>query len=96
MHLLNSDLWKLLIVNCDNEETILFHIPDGYITSQAPTCKEIMQGMGKENEGISPAAHSSSGAGSPLQQVSPNKIILLPPGEATSKKRREKEPLVET
>ena len=42
MHLLKSNLWKLLTVNCDNEETILFHIPDGCITSQAPTCKEIM------------------------------------------------------
>ena len=28
--------------------------------------------------------------------MSPNKIILLPPGEAKSKKRREKEPLVES
>ena len=51
--------------------------------------------MGKENEGISPAAHSSSGAGSPLKQVSHNCAIQLPLGEAVSRKRRDKEPLVE-
>ena len=73
---------------------MLFHIPDGCATSQAPTCKEIMQGLGKENEGISHAAHSSTGASSPLQQVSPNKV--LPLGEAISRKRREKELMVET
>ena len=96
MHLLKSDMWKMLTANCDSEETILFHIPNGCATSQAPSCKEIMLGMGKENEGISPAAHSSSGAGSPLKQVSPNKVIQLPLGEAVSRKRRDKEPLVET
>ena len=86
----------MLTANCDTEETILFHIPDKPATSQAPSCKEIMMGLGKENEGISPAAHSSSGAGSPLQQVSPNKVIQLSLGEVVSRKRRDKEPLVET
>ena len=86
----------MLTANCDSEETILFHIPDKPATSQAPSCKEIMLGLGKENEGISPAAHSSSGAGSPLKQVSPNKVIQLSLGEAVSRKRRDKEPLVET
>ena len=73
MHLLKLELWKLLTANCDTEETILFHIPDAPLSSHAPSCKEIMLGLGKENEGISPAAHSSSGAGSPLQQVSPTR-----------------------
>lgn len=94
MHLLKSDIWKLLTANCKQEETLLFHIPDGCATSQAPTCKYFTLDLGKENEGISPAAHSSTGAGSPLQQVSPNKA--LPLGEAISRKRREKEPMVET
>ncbi|XP_044453110.1 uncharacterized protein [Triticum aestivum] len=62
----------------------------------APSCKEIMLGLGKENEGISSTAHSSSRTGSPLKQVSPNKVIQLPLGEAVSRKRRDKEPLVET
>ena len=94
MHLLKSDVWKILTANCKQEETMLFHIPDGCSTTQAPTCKDFMLGLGKENEGVSPAAHSSTGAGSPLQQVSPNKF--LPLGEAISRKRRDKEPLVET
>ena len=47
MHLLKSDVWKILTANCTQEDTMLFHIPDGCSTSQAPTCKEIMQGMGK-------------------------------------------------
>ncbi|KAM3243166.1 hypothetical protein ACQJBY_055249 [Aegilops geniculata] len=62
----------------------------------APSCKEIMLGLGEENEGINPAAHSSSGTGSPLKQVFPNKVIQLSLGEAVSRKRRDKEPLVET
>ena len=53
-------------------------------------------GNDKENDGISPAAHSSSEAGSPLMQVSPNRVVLLPMGEAISRKRKDKEPLVET
>ena len=42
-------------------------LPDGCATSQATTCKDIMQGVGKENEGVSLVAHSSSGVGSPLK-----------------------------
>ena len=94
MHLLKSDVWKFLTANCEHEDTLLFHIPDGCATSQAPACKDFILGLGKENEGISPAAHSSTGASSPLQQVFPNKV--LPLGEAISRKRREKEPMVET
>ena len=76
----------MLIANCESKETILFHIPDGRGTTQAPSCKEIMMGLGKENEGISPAAYSSSGAGSPLKQGSPNKVIILPPGKLYNEK----------
>ena len=81
MHLLKSELWKMLTTNCESEETILFHIPDGCVTTLAPSCKVIMLGLGKENEGISPTAHSTSGAGSPLKQVSPNKVMNLPLGD---------------
>ena len=96
MHLLKSELWKLLTANCDSKDTMLFHIPDECATSKAPICKDIMLGGGKENEGISPAAHSSSGAGNPLMQVSPNRVVLLPMGKAISRKRRDKETLAET
>ena len=94
--LLKSELWTLLTANCSTEETISFHIPDTCSTSQAPSCKDFMQGSGKENEGISLAAHSSNGTGIPLQQVSPNKILILPLVEVVSRKRKDKEPLVET
>ncbi|XP_073359845.1 uncharacterized protein [Aegilops tauschii subsp. strangulata] len=81
--------------NCESEECFIFHIPDCCNTSQVPVCKLVQGGNDKENEGISPAAHSSSAVGSPLKLASPN-VILLPLGEATSRKRRDKGPLVET
>ena len=74
-----------------------FCIPDKCSVSQAPLCKlQSPAGFNKENAGCSPAAHSSSGAGSPLKMVSPTNVILLPAGEAISRKRRGKGPLVET
>ena len=74
-----------------------FLIPDTCAVNQAPVCQNIISASQyKENDGVSPAAHSSSQASSPLKRISPNNIILLPVGEAISRKRRGKGPLVET
>ena len=74
-----------------------FIIPDACSVNQAPVCQKLITASrDKENDGVSLAAHSSSEAGSPLKRISPNNIILLPAGEAISRKRRGKVPLVET
>lgn len=97
LHLLKSPLWLIWTENCTSEQTMTFIIPDTCSVSQAPVCKmNSPLGHDKENAGISPAAHSSSDAGSPLKRLSPSNIILLPAGEAISRKRRGKGPLVET
>ena len=74
-----------------------FCIPDKCSVSQAPVCRlHSPAGFNKENDGLSPVAHSSSAAGNPLKIVSLGNIILFPAGEAISRKRREKGPLFET
>ena len=74
-----------------------FIIPAACSVTQAPICQQLKNAsQDKENDGVSPAAHSSSEASSPLKRISPNNIILLPAGEAISRKRRGKGPLVET
>ena len=73
-----------------------FIIPAACSVNQSPVCQQIKNAsQDKENDGVSPAAHSSSEASSPLKRISPNNIILLPAGEAISRKRRGKGPLVE-
>lgn len=97
LHLLKSSLWQLLTAICGSEEFIDFHIPETCSVTQAPSCKMASpKDNEKENQGDNPALPSPTVVGGPLQQVSPNKVFLPTLGEAGTRKRRDKGPLIET
>ena len=91
VNMLKSPLWELLAEVEGTMDSILFHMPNKCLTTQAPICQQAMVDSQQQDTNKENAGDSSN------QQDLDSLALLQPFGAENSKKRRGgKTPLVET